>query len=592
MTPSPHEPKAPAPTPHPGYIPPAPRIRRDEELRQQLWRLDKAAFPAYRDILGQYHVGGMVLCIDRVQADPFAPPSEIRLLLPAAVTALPAESYSTPLRRVALSDFLLREFAHQLELWRGKRAGHTGDLICDIPGQEVLERTSLHVTDGAIDVRLWADMPSRNRMIRGRDAQEMLLEDLPRIAERALTYPRLERATLQRHQRAVENAEAIRGQLDARGLVAFIANGAVLPRRSGIDPRPFRGAGLVHFIAPESMRVTMTLPDGGEVAGMGIPRGVTLITGGGFHGKSTLLAALELGVYNHLATDGRELVITEHNAVKVRAEDGRHVAGVDISAFIGTLPDESDTTRFSSPDASGSTSQAAAISEALEAGATTLLLDEDTCATNFMLRDRRMQELVPHEFEPITPFLERVRQLYSERGVSTVMVMGGSGDYLDVADTVIAMQAYVPLDVTTRALEVAAAFPTGRVDEAVGRLPAPPPRVIRPESVEPRRGRTAVRVGVRGVRAITFGEQEIDVTAIEQIVAPEQLRSLGRALVWMRENVLDGHRSVAELLDAVMAAIDAGGLDAIAPFPTAGHAEFRRHELAAALNRLRTLNIR
>ncbi len=593
MTPPPREPQSPAPAPHPGFVPPAPRIRRDEELRQQLWRLDKAPYPSYRDIAGQYHVAGMVLCIDRVQPDPFAPPTEIRLLMPAVVTALPLETHGTELRRVTLADFLLREFAHQLDLWRGKRgSGHTGDLICDVPGQEVLARTSLTVRDGAIELRLWADLPSRSRQVRGRDAQEMLLDDLPRLAERALTYPRLERATLQRHQRTVENAECIRGQLRERGLVAFVANGAVLPRRSGVDPRPLRGAGLVPFRSPESMRVSMKLADGGEVAGMGVPRGVTLIVGGGFHGKSTLLSALELGVYNHLATDGRELVVTDGDAVKVRAEDGRSVAGVDISAFIGALPDGTDTTAFTTANASGSTSQAAAISEALEAGATALLLDEDTCATNFMLRDRRMQELVPRDSEPITPYLDRVRQLYSERGVSSVIVMGGSGDYLDAADAVIAMQAYVPQDVTTAALEVARKFPTGRTPEATGALPALRPRVVRPESVEPRRGRAVARVGVRGLRAIAFGEQEIDVAALEQIVAPEQLRALGRALVWMRENVLDGTRSIRELLDAVMAAVETGGLEALAPAPTAGYAEFRRHELAAALNRLRSLEVR
>lgn len=595
MTPQPPDRRrAVAPQPHPGYIPPAPRIRRDDELRQQLWRMDKAPFPAYRDIVGGYSVAGLRLTIDHVQPDPYAGPSDVRLHLPPAATALPAEVCNTPLRRVALADFLLREFAHQIELWRGKRAGHTGDIICDVPGQEILERSSIQVTeDGAVDVRFWIDLPARNRAIRARDAQEILLDDLPRLADRALTYPKLERATLMRHQRTAENAESVRRQLRERGLVAFIANGAVLPRRSGIDPRPYRGAGLVPFIAPETQRVSMQLADGSDVQGLGIPRGVTLIVGGGYHGKSTLLSALELGVYNHLATDGRDLVVTDGDAVAVRAEDGRAVAGVDISAFIGTLPGGGDTSRFSTPLASGSTSQAAAIAEALESGASALLLDEDTCATNFMIRDRRMQELVPKEHEPITPFLDRVRQLYRETGVSSVIVMGGSGDYLDAADTVLMMQDYVAHDVTTRALEVAAAFPTGRLVEHPGPWPTAAPRVIAPESVDPRRGKSATaRVAVRGVRSIAFGDQEIDVSALAQIVAPEQLRALGRALAWARENVLDGTRTVPEVLDAVMAAIDKGGLDAIAPFPAGGYAEFRRHELAAALNRLRTVKTR
>ncbi len=592
MTPSPSDP--PRPAPHAGYVPPAPRIRRDEELRQQLWRLDKAPYPAYRDIAGRYTVAGMTLSIDHISPDPFAGPSEVRMFLPPAVAAFPADTYGTALRRVSLGDFLLRAFAHQIDLWRGKRgSGHTGDIVCDVPGQEVLERSSIRIENGAVEVRFWVDLPSRGRQIRGRDAQELLLDDLPRIADRALTYPRLERATLARHQRAVDNAECVRGQLRERGLVAFIANGASLPRRSGVDPRPLRGTGVVPFVAPESMRVTMQLADGSEVHGLGIPHGVTVIVGGGYHGKSTLLSALELGVYNHLATDGRELVVTDADAVAVRAEDGRHIAGVDVSAFIGALPTGADTARFSTLDASGSTSQAAAIAEALESGATALLMDEDTCASNFMIRDRRMQELVPKEHEPITPFLDRVRQLFRETGVSSVIVMGGSGDYLDVADAVLMMQNYVAHDVTTRALEVAAAFPSGRLAEHPEKWPTAAPRVIVPESVDARRSKSAAaRVAVRGVRSIAFGDQEIDVSGVAQIVAPEQLRALGRALAWVREHALDGVRTVPEVLDAALAAIDSGSLDAIAPSPAGGYAEFRRHELAAALNRLRTVKTR
>ena len=153
----------------------------------------------------------------------------------------------------------------------------------------------------------------------------------------------------------------------------------------------------------------------------GFPQGITLIVGGGFHGKSTLLNALEAGVYNHKPNDGRELVITDPDVVKIRAEDGRSVSGVDISPFINNLPFGQETTQFSTENASGSTSQAANIMEALECEELLrMLVDEDTAATNFMIRDQRMQQLIAKDKEPITPFIDRVRQLYNEHNVSTI----------------------------------------------------------------------------------------------------------------------------------------------------------------------------
>ena len=87
----------------------------------------------------------------------------------------------------------------------------------------------------------------------------------------------------------------------------------------------------------------------------------------------------------------------------------------------------------------------------MQAQAAVLLLDEDTCATNLMVRDERMRAMVPGEREPITPFVDRVGALYAERGVSSILVTGGSGAFLDVADLVMAMDAYRAVDVTDRA---------------------------------------------------------------------------------------------------------------------------------------------
>ncbi|RMH11772.1 MAG: ATPase, partial [Gemmatimonadetes bacterium] len=393
------------------------------------------------------------------------------------------------------------------------------------------------------------------------------------------------------HALVNEDAEALRAQLRPAGLVAFVADGAMLARRSGVDDRPLEGAEAVPFRAPDALRVTLEAPNAGPVTGMGVREGVTLIVGGGYHGKSTLLRALERGVYNHRPGDGREFVVTVPDAVKVRAEDGRAVGGVDISPFIGTLPGGRDTRAFTTPNASGSTSQAAAILEAVEVGATLLLVDEDTAATNFMIRDRRMQELVPAAAEPITPFVDRVRELYERWGVSSVLVIGGSGDYLDVADTVVGMRDYRAADLTAEARRVASRVPTGRRPEAPAPLAGRPARVVEPGSLDPRRGRRERSVKARGTHTVSVGVETIDLSAVEQLVHPAQAEALAHALLRLH-GLVDGRRTVAELLGHVERTLSEEGLDALDARRTGGLAGFRRFELAAALNRARKLRAR
>jgi predicted ABC-class ATPase len=409
--------------------------------------------------------------------------------------------------------------------------------------------------------------------------------------ERALRFESLEASALRRHVETVEDARELRRQLVATGLVAFVADGAHLPRLSGADDSPLAARSAVPFRSPESLRVVLHAPNAGEVAGMGVPPGVTLIVGGGFHGKSTLLRAIERGVYDHVPGDGRERVVTLAGAVKVRAEDGRSVAGTDISNFITNLPGGLDTRGFVTSNASGSTSQAASIAEALEVGARCLLLDEDTSATNFMIRDARMQALIADEHEPITPFIDRARPLAESEAVSTVLVVGGSGDYFDVADTVIAMRDYVPAEVTAEAKRIASEQPTRRKSEG-GEWHALSRRVPLPESLDPRRGHRDVHVRTHTEERIVFGAEEVELSAIEQLVEPAQTRALGLALVRARGDAIDGRRPMRAALEAVMALLEREGLDAFQEYQTGELAEFRIFELAAFVNRVRTLRCR
>jgi predicted ABC-class ATPase len=425
-----------------------------ERLRRILSRIDGHGYKAYKEIEGSYAFSNFSLYLDHVQGDPFASPSKVRVRVPQAEAKLPEELFADSTRRLALEDVLARKVHSAIpKSTKGHRGtGKSGLIHIDAGGQEVLQRTALVVTSDWVEARLFVGLPATGRRVLGRQAEAMLCEELPKIAESGLVWSNLPQEEIAAFVACVENQEHIRKQLDALGLIAFVADGAILPRESGAADRPLNREQAIPFKSPDSLRVTVELPnsidgaDGGTnmLSGMGVPKGVTLIIGGGYHGKSTLLRALERGVYPHIPGDGREYVVTNPHAVKIRAEDGRRVEKVDINAFISDLPYGKPTTAFSSEDASGSTSQAANIIEALEVGARALLLDEDTSATNFMVRDARMQALVHKENEPITPFLDRVRELYERFNVSTVLVMGGCGDYFDVADTVIMMRNYLP----------------------------------------------------------------------------------------------------------------------------------------------------
>ena len=374
-------------------------------------------------------------------------------------------------------------------------------------------------------------------------------------------------------------------------MVAFIAQGAVLPRESGVDPLPLSKGRVVTFEPPESFKVEVELPNRGKITGMGIPRGVTLIVGGGYHGKSTLLNALELGVYNHIPGDGREFVITDPLAMKIRAEDGRCISKVDISPFINNLPFGKDTVGFSTEDASGSTSQAANTIEALEAGARVLLIDEDTSATNFMIRDHRMQELVSKDKEPITPFLDKIQQLYKERGVSTLLVIGGSGDYFDVADHVICMFEYMPQDVTGKAREIAEKYKAERKAEGGEGFGHTMPRIPIADSLDPSRGRRPVKISAKGRETILFGRHLIDLQAVEQLVDSSQTQAIGDA-IHFAVKFMDGDRTLEEIISEVLRAISEKGLDVLNPQLMGNYAAFRGLEMAAAINRLRSLRIK
>ena len=568
-----------------------------QTLERTLRAIDRRGYKSYQSIRGDYDYPTFRLFIDHVQVDPFAGPSRIRARVDQRHAGFPPDLYRTPVRRIAICDAITRGVAAAIQrVTRGGRgSGRSGEMRVDVGDQEILERTSCVINDEFVETRISIGLPAAGRTVLGQEAAEMLIDDLPHIVDEALIASAYPAGHLDRFVESAEDNDALRAQLEDRGLVAFVADGAVLPRESGVSQRPLTGDNVVAFQSPPQLRVTLQSPNRGPVTGMGIPAGVTIIVGGGYHGKSTLLDALSRGVYAHIPGDGREYVVARAEAVKTRAEDGRRVENVDISPFIRELPFGRGTEKFSTDKASGSTSQATNIVEALEAGTSLLLMDEDTSATNFMVRDSRMQRLIPRDMEPITPLVDQIRNLYEQRGVSTVIVMGGSSDYFEVADTVIAMHEYEPRLVTDEAHALVEEFPGNRANESAGSFDAPRPRTPQPASVEPyRRGR--VRVTARGLSIIQFGEETIDLSAVEQLVDPSQTSAIGDVLVLaLQRGYFDGQRSVREALEQALSEIAVHGLDILSPYEGQHPGDYalpRLQELAAALNRLPSVEMR
>lgn len=601
-----------------------PRESTLNELTSHLHAIDGRSYAAYKAIVGRYRSPlGWVLYIDRIQPDPYAPPTAIRVVLPLALTGADArltrddarltgtdahltetDSHLTgadacltasPTRAVALRDYLARTLRELLK----------GQAISIAPaGQEILERSSVNLHETwqddfstpafnapgpYLELRLRWSLPAFGREIAGRQAARNLNLDLARaIASLDLRESELGAAAW-KHCQVAEDHAALQKILVERGWVAFLADGANLARRSGVSQLPLEGG--IPLTAPETLAQTVQLPHAGAVRGTAIPAGVTVIAGGGYHGKSTLLNAIARGIYPHVPGDGRELVATVPEAMAVRAADGRAVTGVDLRPFISHLPGrDADPAQFTTANASGSTSQAASIMESLELwgqpAQAALLLDEDTCATNLLIRDQRMRALVSSEREPITPLVDRIRALHRERGISTLIVMGGSGDYLDVADQVLIMDSYRLVDATAQARQVCASQP--RVDTSLPDFPLPAQRLPqRPEAK--RRGPSRTRA--LGTQRLVLDRHEVDVADVSGLVDEGQALAVAWALRALLERHFDGRTSLSQALAQVAKRLDDVGLDALGEAHPAFLVRPRLVDVGAAVNRLRSLQV-
>ena len=558
------------------------------ELKNELFKIDGKGYKAYKALEGRYDFKKYVLSIDHVQGDPFASPSRVRVIIDNKVGQIPEELFDNKNKEIAVCDFLTRLFSKNIRNQSEKifGSGKSGLIEISRCPQEILERTAIIRNKSFFEARFYVGFPARGRSVLARELEKIIFNIIPNIVESTFIYENIDKLALINRVKLMEDQCFIRENLKEKGLVAFVANGSILPRESGISARPLRDG--KKFVSPQALEVEFDTPNRGKIKGMGIPKGITLIVGGGYHGKSTLLKALELGIYNHIEGDGREFVITDESALKVRAEDGRAITSTDISLFINNLPNGKDTVKFNTENASGSTSQAANIIEAIEGKSKVLLIDEDTSATNFMIRDDIMQQLVVKEKEPITPFIDVAKSLYKRLGISTILVAGSCGDFFDIADLVIQMDCYEPYEVTTKAKELSRGKISLRDDLDIhidfGRV------LVKGSISE---GPKGIKIKNLGKDGLSINKENIDLKSVEQIVDGEQINTIGMTIKFIEDKYSGKDLTVERIVDEIEKDLTKSliGIDNI----KGGNGSLampRKQEILCAINRLRTLKLK
>lgn len=493
-----------------------------------------------------------------------------------------------------MEDYLIRRFHKQADkfCFQAKGSGKSGIITVSRCGQEIIERTACEVTAFNIIIRFEAGFPANGRTINAPELEKILFDFVPVCVEQSLYYDKTPKQELEKIIFLAEDQHFIREEMKKQDIVAFVADGSILPRESGVSDKPLKDG--IPFCSPETMTVTFHLPHKGNLRGMGIKKGITLIVGGGYHGKSTLLKALERGVYDHIAGDGREYVITDETALKLRAEDGRKITNTDISLFVNHLPNGKNTESFCTLDASGSTSQAANIVEGIEAGSKLLLIDEDTSATNFMVRDELMQKIVARDKEPITPFLERAKDLYEKAGISTILVVGSCGSYFYIADKVIQMDSYQAVDITDETKKMIGNYPVPVISAPDFHLPLKKREIDLSGSSQKRKtyrgnGYVEERLKIKrmGKTAFSIGKENLDLRYVEQLVDEEQTQTLAYLLRYAKEHYGDKKTDIVSVVKALENILSTKGLSGICDKGNvpSGLAMPRVQEIFACFNR-------
>lgn len=556
------------------------------DLQNELKKINRKPYPAYKGLKGKYQFEKYTLSIDHVQGDPFASPSSLHVRLNGKQSKIPERYVDNEDKRTAFSDFCLRSFGKEVDKYsfRAHGSGKSGFIGVSQCGQQVLKRSSCKIEDdSSVLLRFEVGFPANGRTINSMELMKILFDFLPDIVENSLVFTNMNENEVKETLDLYEDQSALHDICKENGWVAFVADGSVLPRKSGVSDKPMKNAKM--FISPESMRETVTLPHKGDISGMAVKKGITLIVGGGYHGKSTLLNAMETGVYHHIKDDGREYIAADETAFKVRAEDGRAISGTDISMFISDLPNGKDTKQFWTEDASGSTSQAANVAEALMTQSKLLLMDEDTSATNFMVRDALMARVIAKEKEPITPFLTRARSLYEDYGVSTILVAGSSGAYFSVADKVIQMDCYQAFDITNKVREICPV----EVSPYEKTLISKGGRILSIKPLERKKGQLKAKQYSK--ETFSIGKETVEIRGLEQIMDYEQTATLAYLLKYILEQMEKEKKNVSleEQMERIWKLYKSKGIEALCNSDNlpSSFAEVRKQDFYACVNRYR-----
>lgn len=567
-------------------------MKTSSDLKKQLLSLNNKSYSLYKTLSGIYLFNDYALSIDHVQGDPFASPSSIRIIINQNIAKFPNKLFNKKYKKVALEDHITRLFYTNIFKFtsKGSGSGKSGIIQISKCGQEILERTSVLIDEKEIQVRFKVGFPAKGRSILSSELEKILFEYLPKIINNSLKYDNLDKNKIKSVIDLSEDQNYIRKKLKELNLVAFVANGSILPRESGISSKPLKNS--VKFKSPSSLQVELDLPNKGKTIGMGVKKGITLIVGGGYHGKSTLLKALELGVYNHTIGDGREYVITDDSAIKIKSEDGRSIKDTDISLFINNLPNGKNTKKFNSENASGSTSQAANIIEGIESNTSLFLIDEDTSATNFMIKDKLMQKLVNKDKEPITPFIDVVKDLYTQLDISTILVVGSCGEYFNVADCVIQMDEYDAKDVTSIAKDISSKFISEEKSNNQKPISIDFDRRIKKGTISSDY-KGNVKIKSIGTDSLCINKDIIDLKSLEQIVDAEQVNALGYIMKLAEDKIINNSKTLQEITYDILDFIYTNGLISIssASYGNGNLSMPRKQEIISCFNRYRNLKL-
>ncbi len=567
-------------------------MRDKREFYNMLMDIEGKDSSEYARLVGDFDFSRFVLKISQVPAESSTSPALFIVRVPQIIAGFPPHYFDTPVRRTALEDFLTRKVADQIDtLAQYNEEGISRrHLSVAMPGQKILPRTSMLVTEEYVEARIYVMLPQRDGRVDGERVRDIFFEELASVVNASLVYCNLDERELTAFVNSMEDADQIRQTLSMRGLLGFVADGSMLARMGNTDFPDYEA--VTPLRVDSDIQVEMEVPNGGTIKGLGIPAGLTLILGDSYSGRIDLMKALAAGIYNHIPGDGRELAVTVPDAVSVAAEPGRSVQKVDVSLFIKEMEAGSQPAEFSTAEAEPSASQAAGVMEALEIGARAFLFDESTSAAAFLTRDTRLSSLMPEAERRIAPLAQRARHMVDDLGVSIVVAGAASvAEFIPVADTILRIDEYAVYDVTQAAKALDPA--QFQIEED----PNPPDfaqernRWVVPSSIDSSKGTDDQHIVAESIELLRFGRGLINLQNITQMADKHQTATIGLILYYARLRYMDESRPLREVMDLIDRDLGTEGLEVLSRDLRGDLARPRRYEIAAALNRLSSLRV-